>query len=239
MADLTLGEAVVELRNQIDDRVDVSDVADNPPSHISRLEPGIPVSGLIDGSNDRFRVAHYPVLTSGTIGDVIQVEDQAGNAFTVDVPGSDFLRGIIRLTLAPSNPPSQEIRITYFSKFFFDEQLRKFIRQGVKFCGVSQAPVADGDALGVGEGLHDAVLAFASYLAYKLLSTKTADFFNFSAGGKTEDKGEVPKNWADLAKTAYADAIKLRSDPYIRQGRRDAPATGFAAFPSAPYTPPR
>lgn len=231
---LTLGEAVQQVRREVDDWIDTSDLTGDPPSHISRLELATPVSGAIDGTNLRFRVAHYPVLEVG-----IEVEDQKGNPFVVDLAGTDLLRGLIKLTAAPTNPPSEEIRITYFSAFVKEADLRRFVQRGVRFVDISTTPAGDSDPLGVPEGLEQAIIEFAKSLFYEVVSTKTADFFRFAAGGKEEDKGEVPKNWNDLMKFARAEATRLRDDYYTRKGRRNVAAMGISVAPTAPYTPTR
>lgn len=237
---MTLAEAIEELRVEIDDRIDTTDLTVNPPSHLTRLEPSIPASGSIDGANLLFKVKHYPILTATPISDAVQVTDQANTAFVVDEPNSDFLRGIVALTAAPTNPPSTEIRVTYFSQFFFDEQLRRFIRQGVKFIGIGRAPVADSDSLGVPEPLELPIFKFASHLAYKMLSTKTADWFPVGAGGKDADPSEVPKHYKALAEECMEEATKLRDDFYQRQGRQFAPTMAISV-PSnqPPWTPTR
>jgi hypothetical protein len=236
---LTLGTAVTALRNEIEDRVDVTALTTNPPSHLSRLEPGIPVSGVIDGVNKRFRVRHYPVLTAATIADVIQVEDQAGNAFLVDVPTSDFLRGIIALTTAPASATSTEVRFTYFSRWFFDAQLVEFLQRACEFVGVGAVPTLTTDPLGVGESQQPTALKFAAHLCAKMLSTKTAEFFDVSAGGKDASASEIPKMYKALADELYTEAKELLENPYTRQGRREAPALSITAYPSGTYTPSR
>lgn len=238
MAALTLGQAITALRIEIEDRVDVSSISTNPPSHLSRLEPGSPVSGSIDGVNKRFRVRHYPVLTAATIGDVVQVENEAGLAYAVDTGASDFLRGIIALTSAPASGVL-EVRFTYFSQFFFDAQLTDFLQRGCEFVGVGAIPATSADPLGVGEAQQPTVLKFAAHLCAKMLATKTAEFFDFDAGGKSAGASEVPKMWKALADELYEEAKELLENPNTRQGRALAPAVSFGNFPSGTHTPSR
>lgn len=220
---MTLAQAVLALRREVDDWIDTSSLQADPPSHVSRLEPAIPVAGSINGIGTKFRVRHYPVLSVG-----IQIEDQLGTPFVFAPATSDLAKGLIDLTAAPVNPPSTEIRITYFSMFAQDGMLKVFLQRGVKFVDVSSTPTADTDPIGTPEGLETAVIEFAKSLYYEMLSTKTADFFDFGAGGKTEGKSAVPQNWTELAKLAYAKAVQERDDFYKRKGRRNAPALGVS-----------
>lgn len=231
------------LRQRIEDRIDTSAITTNPPSHFSRAERATPLTGVVLGST-RFKVRHYPLLSKivGGVEQLIQVIDQAGTAFVVDTANTDYLRGIVAVTV-PVGAASKRILVSYFDQWYLDGQLNDFLDEAYKFIMPGANPVADDVTIyNMADNLEPAMLKYAEHLVCKANAKKDADFFNYTAGGKTEDKAEVPKTWLKLAQTALEEARQLRSDVYGgRQDRAKAPAfrIGAPAGLQVPYTPPR
>jgi len=225
----TRADARADLRKQLNDRIEVTDPVARPPSHLHRLENSTPVNGIISEANDRFLVKHYPVLSKIVVGveTLIQVQNQLGTLFVVDTVGTDYTKGIIQLTTGPE-APTEVIYITYFSKWYLDEELDQALTEAQTFIGVS--PVSDDvTALPVVDGLRPALLMYAKAIVFEANSTKTADNFNFSAGGKTENKADSAKQWEDKAEKSKKQAETLRDDFYTRKGQREAPAMAVGA----------
>ena len=236
-------EARAQIRSDIQDRIDTTDINLNPPSHLSRNEPAIPVTGSFDAVNKKFRVRHYPLLSKivATVETLIQVTDQVGAAYIVDTVLTDYLRGIVALTAAPPTT-TKKLLITYFSFWYTDDELNRTIEEAADFILEGGSGVTD-DATNYpfADGLRPPFFAFARYKIFDALSTKTADFFDFSAGGKDEAKAEVPKMYQTKSEAAFDQAQTLRDAFYKRQGRQFVPAMGFVtpAQRGQPFTPPR
>lgn len=220
---MTEAEAILELRNELDDLIDTT-VSDPPPSHLAIDEP---VLGPCNGSNTAFRIRHIPV--AGTASPFsLQVRDQDGNA--IALASVNNLTGQFVTSAAPA--AGKTLFAQYYYIYATSEQYRGFFKQGYRFIGAS-------DIGGVSERLYPALFCFVKYLYYVLLSTKTGDFFNSSNGDQSIEKSEISPNYFKMATETKAEAFKLRDDVYQGQGLQYRPAYGYVA-PSQPlYTPPR
>lgn len=243
MATWTLQAAVNAVRRRVNDWIDTSAVTTDPPSHLSRLEPAIPRSGKIDGLNVFFSVSHYPVVSKVVAGveTVVTVQDDKGNLFAIDVAATDYTRGILALQLAPDPGTSAVIMATYFSMFYQDARYIDWINRGLNWMGFPEVAALGDLVSGLPDGLKRALVEFAASQAFLANSQQSADFFNFSVGGKTEDMADVAKNWREEAAAANKLALQMRNDYYNpRQGRALAPAMAISV-PSdqQPWTPTR
>jgi hypothetical protein len=224
---ITLADAVKLVRSEVGDWSDTSDLVNTPPSHISRLELGTPATRRIDGVNTLFQVAHFPVLSAVPLSSVIQVQDDVGNPFGVSAaPPTNLTLGLINLTSAPASP-AQAVFFTYFSIFYLDTDYIRWIQRAMEELGFT-AVTSLTDQIGIDPRLNPALISFAKYLVYKMNATQTANFFDFSVGGKDEKKGMEAVNWEKLAAAELKVFQGLRDDPYKRQGRREAPAWAFS-----------
>jgi len=242
MATWTLQEAVNAVRRRVNDWIDTTALTTDPPSHLSRLEPAVPRSGKIDAVNKFFTITHYPVLSKvvGGAETIVTAQDDKGNLFPIDVAGTDYVKGVLKLQTAPDPSTSAIILATYFSMFYQDGRYIDWINRALNWAGFPEVALLT-DKVAIPDGMKRALVEFAASQAFLANSQQSADFFNFSVGGKTEDMEDVAKNWREEAASSNKLALQMRNDFYNpRQGRALAPAMAISV-PSdqPPWTPTR
>lgn len=223
MAAMTEAEAILELRNELDDLIDITS-ADPPPSHLAIDEP---VLGAVNGANKNFRVRHIPIAGAASPFS-LEVRDQ--NYAAVALASVNALTGQFVTTNAPA------AGTTMFAQYYYvygtDAQYTGWFRQGYRFIGT-------GTIGGVSTNLYPALFCFVKYLYFLMLSTKTGDFFDSSNGDQSINKSAISPNYFKMATETKAEAFKLRDDVYQGQGLQYRPAYGFVAPVQPLYTPPR
>lgn len=168
-----------------------------------------------------------------TLGSPYQLNNKrvAAGSLTVNVDGGGFkaigsgggqypgteddARG--RFTLV--TPAASSLFATYDFLFMSDTEITDFVNQAADFIGTS-------DPTTVAVGLLDALTLKAASDACFAIAARAASYYNFSAGGKAAQKGDISKKYQGMAKDLFERAVAERLSFY---GERKGKSTAAVA----------
>lgn len=180
------------------------------------------IGNQVDGASKNFQLNNRRIVAT-----TLQVS--ADGAAFAPAASEDDLRG--RFTL--STAPATSLLATYDFQFFNDTEITDFLTQAGSFVGSD-------DITQVATGLLDALVFKAASDAARALSMRSAPFFTAAAGGKSMQKGDISKKYADLANKLLDAATAERQAFYgDRKGLASSPAYGQFATRQTPWTPKR
>lgn len=187
------------------------------------------VFGTQDGTNKTFKTFEQRRVDDFTssaapIGVFV---DGAPVTVTADYPEI----GQFELTTAPTQV--QDLRATYYVRYFTDDELTGFIIQGNQWLGGGV------NYLSVVDGLRPACISFASAEAYQNMAVRFASMPSeqYRLEDSPDDKTEAPlSKYFQMAESFRKQAKMLRDHYYTRQGKPLAPnySVVIGAVPNIP-----
>ena len=218
---MTTSDAILSVRSKLDD--DTSGAKSVLNENLSKSAVG----NQVGGGNKSFVLNNKRVIgasgaTPSTLA--VMVEDSV-----VSVASEDNVRGRFTLT----NAPTTSCFATYDFQFFTDAELTQIVNDALGFVSVTDISQMD-------PGLKDAlVYKAASDAAFKIAS-RTGQYYDQSAGGKSARKSTISDKFRQLAKDLFERATAERTAFYgERKGAATAQASGRITLKDRPYQPRR
>jgi hypothetical protein len=170
------------------------------------------VFGEIDGNNTRFKTLEIRRITDFTSSDLPEGVFVNGELATVSedsVETGDFI-----MQDAPTE--GQRIEASYYSQYFLDEELNKFLQNASNWLSLGPQYV------NIQPGLVPAAIQFAAGDAYRKLAMKFAE--HQSEQYRVEDSQdpkrlEIVAQYEAASKAAYEQAKNFRNEFYTRAGQ--------------------
>ena len=193
------------------------------------------VFGQIDGNNQVFKTFEYRRVTDFTAAEaplgiyINQVRIDAGQISSDDLQTGFF-------TLATPPEPGDVLEATYYTQFFFDQNLQDFLRLATQWLGLGV------DYANIPAGLQPSALQYAAGEAYQKLAMRFAE--HLSETYRLEDAPDAERfKLVDEYKRMSADcrneATTLRDQYYTRQGQSLQPLFGVNRGNVRDVAPPR
>lgn len=196
------------------------------------------VFGKIDGTNTRFKTFERRRVTDFTVAPVAPSPEAiylnnvalANTAIATD----DLTSGSLTLVTAPVD--GDELRATYYYRWFFDVELDQFLKTAMQWLGMGSTYT------NTPEGLIPAVLHYAAAEAYSRLalwwSTKISNTYLLEDAPDPQNQGVI-ESYKNLAKEMEEKAGKYRAGYYTRQDQALAPRFGVQRGAVRTLTPRR
>lgn len=198
-------DSVLDLRNLI---------SDGPTDKFSYRKQ---VVGDADGVNISFKTSESKRITNFS-QTLTPPQGIYVNGALVTVTTDYPTEGEFVLALAPAN--GSRIEATYYSQWFDDTQIGRFLTSAVQWC------MSISDITAVPDGLQPATLHYAASEAYKTLSLlfvrSLSSTYKFE-DDKSDGVNPVAKTYANSAKTELALAEAIREQYFKRNDQYMAP----------------